>query len=94
MTLARIMKELRNIPDTAAPERAARAGFLQWSLSLPAGHPPRAAAHAAMRRLRGEAGTNAAVDWFLHFLNAAATHPGPAAPRRRGGTRGRRAAFH
>ncbi|MDF1715954.1 MAG: hypothetical protein P1U53_16785 [Sulfitobacter sp.] len=92
MILAGILRTLRTLPEDQCAETAARIGFLNWLMSLPAGCGAGAAARAAERRAAPMARGCPAVARFCAHLRAARRADRDAAwPKRRGGSRARRA---
>ncbi len=93
MIVAKIMAGLADL-DAAGTEgtQAARAGFLEWVMTLEAGAVPRQAAQDALRGMGDAAGHGPAVAAFRAHIEAA-TRPCPA-PHRRGGAAARRATLH
>ena len=79
--------------SAAAPEDAARAGFLEWAFGLPEDSVPRAEACAALRRIGGLGAHSAAARAFVGLLEEAALWPA-ARPARRGGRAGRKRSLH
>lgn len=95
MILAGILRTLRDMPEDQCAETAARIGFLNWLMSLPAGCGAGAAALAAERRAAPMAPGCPAVARFCAHLRAARREGRDAVrPKRRGGSRARRAERH
>ncbi|MDU8912349.1 hypothetical protein [Aestuariicoccus sp. MJ-SS9] len=87
MTARRIFDGLQSI-DSAEAQDAARAGFLEWALSLPCGAAPAAAAAEALGRIGCCATASRAARLFAGYL-AQASVCDPRRPARRGGRAGR-----
>lgn len=71
---------------------AARAGFLEWALSLPQGANPSAEARLALGDIDANAAQDDAAQLFVGYLHAASA-PLPT-PLRRGGSSARRHPLH
>ncbi|GAA6199443.1 hypothetical protein [Aquicoccus sp. SU-CL01552] len=92
MILAGILRNLRDLPEGRCAEAAARIGFLEWLMSLPADCGAGAAARAAERRAAPMSRSYPAVARFCDYLRAARRADRDATrPLRRGGSRARRA---
>lgn len=94
MTAYTIYQTLRDFPisDDVA-DRAARDGFLEWLITLPALDNPFAEARRAVKSIEIEADDNRACTLFLNFLEQAADSAGQT-PRRKGGAKMRRRILH
>jgi hypothetical protein len=94
MTAQTIYETLRDYPvaDDMA-DRAARDGFLEWLITLPARNDPQTEAQRALHKLPDQICENRACQLFVGFLAQAAKRP-VCAPTRKGGSRMRRRVLH
>ncbi len=94
MTAQVIYETLRDfhVSDDLA-DRAARDGFLEWLITLPARNDPHAEARRALNALDMQSNATRACHLFVDFLTQAANRP-YARPKRKGGSKMRRRVLH
>lgn len=88
MQVTRIIEALRQMPEGADKEEAARMGFLEWLLTLPGDRSPVLEARAALNAQAGGLVRGGAPGLFLDYLEQTA-RAHETCPVRRGGRRAR-----
>ncbi|MEP5154624.1 hypothetical protein [Planktotalea sp.] len=93
MTVLRIYQALEEFEgDEDARQNAAKAGILEWAMSLPTPSSPAREAKQALLHLEAMPNAASAAGLFVGYLREA-SHVLPA-PVRRGGARARRCVLH
>lgn len=89
MTAIQIYDGLLDAPSEHDPDMAAKAGFLEWAMTLPFDCVADAVARDALIRIGNATNANPAARLFVSMLELVA-HTAPVVPHRKGGARAAR----